>query len=59
MLRGRSFTSLEEENRHLRHWEETVADTRVHGTTRKQVGKMFAEVERAALKPLPRERFPS
>ena len=33
---------------HLRHWEETVADTRMHGTTRQQVGKVFAEVERPA-----------
>jgi transposase len=57
-LKGRVFTSLEEENRQLRHWEETVADTRVHGTTRQQVGKVFAAVERAALKPLPGERFP-
>jgi transposase len=58
-LKGHVFTSLEEENHHLRHWEVTVADTRVHGTTRKQVGKVFAEVERAALRPLPLERFPS
>jgi hypothetical protein len=36
-----------------------VADTRIHGTTKQQVGKVFAEVERAALGPLPRERFPS
>jgi transposase len=57
-LKGQVFTSLDEENRHLRHWEETVADTRVHGTTRQQVGKVFAEVERAALRPLPGERFP-
>jgi transposase len=57
-LKGRSFTSLEDENRHLRHWEETVADTRVHGTTRQQVGKVFVEVERGALQPLPLERFP-
>jgi transposase len=27
-LAGHTFSSLEEENRHLRHWEETVADTR-------------------------------
>jgi hypothetical protein len=38
-------------------WEATVADTRIHGTTRCQVGKVFEEVERAALRPLPRERF--
>jgi transposase len=58
-LRGKSFASLEEENRYLRDWEETVADTRVHGTTRRHVGKHFAEVERAALLPLPAEPFPS
>jgi transposase len=57
-LKGRTFATLEEENQLLRHWEETVADTRLHGTTRKQVGKVFAEVERPALRPLPLERFP-
>ena len=35
-----------------------MADTRIHGTIRKQVGKLFQEVERAALQPLPVERFP-
>jgi transposase len=58
-LKGRSFLSLEEENRHLREWEATVADTRIHGTTRRQVGKVFEEVERPALRPLPTERFPA
>lgn len=58
-LRGRSFAALEEQNRFLRDWELTVADTRVHGTTRQHVGKHFAEVERAALLPLPLEPFPS
>ncbi len=57
-LKGHTFASLVEQNRHLAHWEQTVADTRIHGTTRRQAGKMFAEVERAALLPLPAERFP-
>ena len=57
-LKGRTFSSLEEQNRHLLQWERSVADTRIHGTTRKQVGKIFEEVERAALKPLPPDRFP-
>jgi hypothetical protein len=57
-LKGRTFTSLQEENRHLQHWEATVADTRIHGTTRQQVCKVFEEVERAALLPLPAGRFP-
>jgi transposase len=58
-LKGRRFASLEEENRFLLDWELTVADTRIHGTTRRQVGKHFADVERAALVPLPLEPFPS
>lgn len=57
-LKGRRFSSLEEQNRHLAQWERTVADTRIHGTTRRQVRKLFEEVERARLKPLPLERFP-
>ncbi len=57
-LRGRTFSTLEEQNRFLLHWEATVADTRLHGTTRRQVGKHFGEVERAALQRLPVERFP-
>jgi transposase len=57
-LKGRSFTSLEEENEFLLHWETTVADTRIHGTTRRQVDKVFEEIERAALLPLPIDRFP-
>ena len=37
-LKRRTFRSLSEQNAHLAHWESTVADTRIHGTTRKQVG---------------------
>src|SRR5512135_1104108 len=58
-LKGRTFASLEEQNRFLRDWELTVADTRVHGTTRRHVGNQFANVERAALLPLPPDPFPS
>jgi transposase len=58
-LKGRVFSSLEEQNRFLLEWELTVADTRIHGTTRRQVGKHFADVERRALLPLPLEPFPS
>ena len=58
-LRGRTFTTLEEQNQFLLQWETTVADTRVHGTTRQHVGNHFAAVERAALLPLPIEPFPS
>ena len=57
-LKGRTFDNLADQNRFLCDWESSVADTRIHGTTRRQVGKIFAEVERAALLPLPLERFP-
>ena len=57
-LKGRTFVSLDEQNQFLFEWERNVADTRVHGTTRRQVGKLFAEVEQAALLPLPMTRFP-
>jgi transposase len=57
-LRGRTFNSLADENRFLAEWETTVADTRIHGTTRQQVGKVFEEVEKPALLPLPATRFP-
>lgn len=58
-LKGRTFSSLAEQNRFLAEWESTIADTRIHGTTRKQVGKLFEELERPALLPLPPGRFPS
>jgi len=57
-LKGLVFTSLEAQNRHLLTWETTVADLRIHGTIRQQVGKLFDEVERPALRPLPVEHFP-
>jgi transposase len=57
-LKGHAFASLQEENRHLLDWETTVADQRIHGTIRQQVGQVFREVERPALRPLPAERFP-
>jgi Mu transposase, C-terminal domain len=56
-LKGHTFTSLNEQNAHLSRWEAETADTRVHGTTRQLVGHRFVEVEKAALLPLPRERF--
>ena len=57
-LKARKFLTLVAENEYLAHWETTVADTRIHGTTRRQVGRVFREVERPVLQPLPRERFP-
>jgi transposase len=58
-LKGHEFNGLADENSHLQWWETHVADTRIHGTTRKQVGKVFLEEERSALLALPPSRFPS
>ena len=57
-LAGRKFTSLAQQNLFLSEWERSVADTRIHGTTRQQVGTVFAQVEQAALLPLPPGLFP-
>ena len=55
-LKGQRFESLEAAQSHLDHWEERWADTRIHGTTKRQVSAMFAE-EKPALQPLPLEPF--
>ena len=55
-LKGLRFESLPEAQTYLDHWEERWADTRIHGTTKRQVAAMFAE-ERPALQPLPIEPF--
>jgi hypothetical protein len=55
-LKGQRFESLEAAQTHLDQWEERWADTRIHGTTKRQVSAMFAE-EKPALLPLPIESF--
>ena len=55
-LKGQRFESMEEAQAYLDHWEATWADTRIHGTTKRQVAAMFAE-ERPALLALPLEPF--
>jgi len=57
-LRGREFESLQAENEFLQEWERKVADTRIHGTTKRHVGEMFETIERTALRPLPASLFP-
>jgi transposase len=55
-LKGQRFENLEQAQAYLDHWEERWADTRIHGTTKRQVAAMFAE-EKPALLPLPVEPF--
>jgi hypothetical protein len=55
-LKGMRFEGPEEAQAYLDHWEARWADTRIHGTTKRQVAAMFAE-KRSALLPLPIEPF--
>jgi hypothetical protein len=45
-LKGLRFESLEEAQTYLDRWEARWADTRIHGTTKRQVAIMFAEEKR-------------
>ena len=55
-LKGMRFESLEEAQTYLDRWEERWANTRIHGTTKRQVAAMFLE-EKPHLMPLPLEPF--
>lgn len=55
-LKGKSFASLDEQNRYLKQWNRTWASTRIHGTTKRQVNRMFEE-ERPALRSLPETEY--
>ena len=51
-LKGLRFETLEAAQAYLDRWDARWADTRIHGTTKRQVAVMFAE-ERPTLVPLP------
>jgi transposase len=53
---ARSFRDLDDLNAQLRHWLDTVANPRVHATTKRVVNEAFAE-ERPHLRPLPLAPF--
>jgi len=55
-LKGLRFENLEEAQAYLDRWDARWADTRIHGTTKRQVAAMFAE-EQPHLRPLPLEPF--
>src|SRR5205823_10718063 len=50
------FESLADGQAYLDHWDTRWADTRIHGTTKRQVAAMFAE-EQPTLRPLPLTPF--
>ena len=56
-FKGKRFESLEDAQDHLDRWTCRWADTRIHGTTKRQVAAMFAEEEESLAK-LPLEPFP-
>ena len=49
-LKGQRFESLDQAQGYLDRWEVRWADTRIHGTTKRQVAAMFAE-EKPSLNP--------
>jgi len=53
---GRSFRNLEDLNAQLIDWLDTVANSRVHGTTQRVVAEAFA-AEQPELQTLPQHRF--
>jgi hypothetical protein len=55
-LHGQRFETLEQAQAYLDRWDAHWADTRIHGTTKRQVAEMFAE-ERPTLQALPVEPF--
>lgn len=56
-LRGRKFASLEDGNLFLKHWNKRWARTRIHGSKKCQVWRLFTEFEQLSLKPLAEKPF--
>ncbi len=57
-IQGREFDSVAARNEFQKNWEATVADTRIHGKTKRHVGQHIEKEEKRALVPLPKEHFP-
>jgi transposase len=57
-LAGRAFASWDDLNHQCRQWLDTVANVRVHGTTRRRVDEAFAE-EQPCLIALPSVHIPA
>lgn len=58
-LYGRTFLSDADLNAQAAHWLATVANVRVHGTTKAVPAERFASEERATLQPLPARPYRS
>jgi hypothetical protein len=55
-LKGKRYSSIDEQNEFLEHWENTWAAQRIHGSAKRQVEAMFQE-ERPHLRALPLQGF--
>ena len=56
-LKGRTFETIDEQQKFLDHFGKHCADTRIHGTIKRQVNEVFLTEEKSALKALPEDRF--
>ncbi len=56
-LDGKRFESIAEANAALAHWNKRWVRTRIHGTTKRQVWKLFCELERPALRSVAEKPF--
>ena len=54
---GRDGSDVEDTKRELQRWVDEIANLRIHGTTRRRPIELFADDERAALRPLPKQRY--
>jgi transposase len=57
-LRGRTFASWDDLRAQVRQWLDTVANVRIHGTTRRRVDEAYAE-EQPCLIALPAVTYPA
>lgn len=55
-LKGKRFSSIEQQDNYLKDWNKRWASTRIHGTTKRQVELMYLE-ERPTLQPRPETSF--
>jgi len=56
-VKGKKFRSLGEQNDYLRLWNRRNARTRIHGSTKRQVWRVFVTEEKPALRSLPETSF--
>lgn len=56
-LKGRKFETIEDQQKFLENWGAHCADTRIHGTIKRQVSEIFLTEGKPGLKRLPDERF--